>query len=98
MVSILCVVVLYHFKVISVKKTTKAVCAKQASHSGLTSRFGGLAAIMTLLIRVCLMTYQFTCFIVRSSPPIFVVGALEDVGYNIKEADRLNAGLVSGIK
>ena len=95
-VSILCVGSLYYFDVMSVKKANEAISARQASHSRLTSRFGGLAAIMALIIGVFLIADQFTFSIMLSSAPILLAGALEDVGYNIKPAYRFNAGLVSG--
>ena len=95
MLSILGVGVLYYFDVMSVKKANEAVNAKQASHSRLTSRFGGLAAIMALVISVCLIADQLIFFIMLSSVPILVVGTFDDIGYNIKPAYKINAGLVS---
>ena len=80
----------------SVKKANEAISAKQASHNRLTSRVGGLAAIMALLIGVCLTDDQFIFFIVLSSTPVLVAGGLEDLGYNIKPVYRYNAALVSG--
>lgn len=80
----------------SVTKATEAISAKQASHKNLTSRVGGLAAIMALLIGVFLTFDQFIFFIVLSSIPVLVAGGLEDLGYSIKPVYRYNAGLVSG--
>jgi len=80
----------------SVTKANEAISAKQASHTKLTSRVGGLAAIMALLIGVFLMADQFIFFIVLSSIPVLLAGGLEDLGYNIKPVYRYNAGLVSG--
>ena len=80
----------------SVSKANEAISAKQASHKKLTSRVGGLAAIMALLIGVFLTADQFICFIVLSSMPIFVAGGLEDLGYNIKPVYRYITALISG--
>ena len=52
MISLLFVGVLYYFDVMSVTKANEAISAKQASHNKLTSRVGGLAAIMALVIGV----------------------------------------------
>ena len=86
----------YYFDVMSVKKANEAISAKQSSHNRLTSRVGGLVAIMALVIVVCLTADQFTFFIVFSSIPIFVAGGLEDLGYNIKPVYRFIFGIVSG--
>ena len=94
--SVLFVGVLYYFDIMSVSKANEAISAKQASHSNLTSRVGGLAAIMALLIGVCLTADQFIFFIVLSSMPVLVAGGLEDLGYNIKPVYRFNAAIVSG--
>ena len=94
--SVLFVGVLYYFDIMSVSKANEAISAKQASHSNLTSRVGGLAAIMALLIGVCLTADQLVFFIVLSSMPVLVAGGLEDIGYNIKPSYRFYAGLVSG--
>ena len=94
--SLLFVGGLYYFDVMSIKKANEAISAKQASHSKLTSRVGGLAAIMALLIGVFFMADKFIFFIVLSSIPVFVAGGLEDLGYNIKPTYRYNAALVSG--
>jgi UDP-GlcNAc:undecaprenyl-phosphate GlcNAc-1-phosphate transferase len=94
--SVLFVGVLYYFDIMSVSKANEAISAKQASHSKLTSRVGGLAAIMALLIGVCLTADQFIFFIVLSSMPVLVAGGLEDLGYNIKPVYRYISGLVSG--
>ena len=88
--------ILYYFDIMSVSKANEAISAKQASHSNLTSRVGGLAAIMALLIGVCLTADQLVFFIVLSSMPVLVAGGLEDIGYNIKPSYRFYAGLVSG--
>jgi len=81
----------------SVAKANEAISAKQASHNKLTSRLGGLAAILALLIGVFLTADQFIFFIVLSSIPVLVAGGLEDLGYNIKPVYRYNAGLVSAL-
>ena len=60
--SLLFVGALYHFDVMSVTKANEAISAKQASHNKLTSRVGGLAAIMALLIGVFLTADQFVFF------------------------------------
>ena len=75
---------LYYFNIMSVTKADEAIAAKQASHNHPTSRVGGMAAIMALLIVVFLIADQFVIFIVLSSIPVFAAGALEDLGYNIK--------------
>ena len=80
----------------SVGKATEAISAKQASHSRPTSRVGGLAAIMALVIGVCLVADQSIFFIVLSSLPVLFAGGLEDLGYNIKPIYRFNAGMISG--
>ena len=72
----------------SVTKANEAISAKQASHNKLTSRVGGLAAIMALLIGVCFKVDQFMFFIVLSSIPVLLAGGLEDLGYNIKPVYR----------
>ena len=95
--SLLFVGALYHFDVMSVTKANEAISAKQASHNRLTSRIGGMAAIMALLVGVCLTADQFILFIMLSSIPVLVAGGLEDMGYNIKPAYRFNAGLISGL-
>ena len=95
--SLLFVGVSYYFDVMSVTKANEAISAKQASHNKLTSRVGGLAAIMALLIGVCFKVDQFMFFIVLSSIPVLMAGSLEDLGYNIKPVYRFNAGLVSGL-
>ena len=94
--SVLFVGILYYFDIMSVSKAKEAISAKQASHSNLTSRVGGLAAIMALLIGVFLTADQLVFFIVLSSIPTLVAGGLEDIGYNIKPSYRFNAGIVSG--
>ena len=94
--SALFVGVLFYFDIMSVSKANEAISAKQASHSNLTSRVGGLAAIMALLIGVCLTADQLVFFIVLSSMPVLLAGGLEDIGYNIKPSYRFYAGLVSG--
>ena len=94
--SALFVGALYYFDIMSVSKAYEAISAKQASHSNLTSRVGGLAAIMALLIGVFLTGDQLVFFIVLSSMPVLVAGGLEDIGYNIKPSYRFYAGLVSG--
>ena len=94
--SLLFVGVLYYFDIMSVEKANEAISAKQASHNRLTSRFGGLAAILALLIGVFLTADQFIFFIVISSIPVLVAGGIEDMGYNVKPAYRFNAALVSG--
>ena len=94
--SVLFVGILYYFDIMSVSKAKEAISAKQASHSDLTSRVGGLAAIMALLIGVFLTADQLVFFIVLSSMPTLVAGGLEDIGYNIKPSYRFYAGLVSG--
>ena len=94
--SLLFVGILYYFDIMSVSKAKEAISAKQASHSDLTSRVGGLAAIMALLIGVFLTADQLVFFIVLSSMPTLVAGGLEDIGYNIKPSYRFYAGLVSG--
>jgi UDP-GlcNAc:undecaprenyl-phosphate/decaprenyl-phosphate GlcNAc-1-phosphate transferase len=81
----------------SVKKANEAISAKQASHNRLTSRFGGLAAIIALVISVCLVADELIFFIVLSSIPVLVAGVAEDMGYNVKPAYRFNAALVSGL-
>ena len=77
-------------------KATEAISAKQASHSRPTSRVGGLAVIMALVIVVCLVADQSIFFIVLSSLPVLLAGGLEDLGYNIKPIYRFNAGMISG--
>ena len=86
----------YYFGIMSVGKATEAISAKQASHSRPTSRVGGMAAIMALVIGVCLVADQFIFFIVLSSLPVLLAGGLEDLGYNIKPIYRFNAGITSG--
>jgi len=80
----------------SVGKATEAISAKQASHSKPTSRVGGLAAFMALVIGVCLVADQFIFFIVLTSLPVLLAGGLEDLGYNIKPVYRFNAAMISG--
>ena len=87
---------LYYFDIMSVTKADEAIAAKQASHNHPTSRVGGMAAIMALLIVVFLIADQFVIFIVLSSIPVFAAGALEDLGYNIKPVYRYYAALFSG--
>ena len=94
--SVLFVGVLYYFDIMSVSKANEAISAKQASHNKLTSRVGGLAAILALLIGIYLTADQFIFFIVLSSMPVLVAGGLEDLGYNIKPVYRYISGLVSG--
>ena len=96
MISLLFVGVSYYLDVMSVKKANEAISAKQASHNKLTSRVGGLAAIIALVIGVFFTADQFIFFIVLSSIPVLVAGGLEDLGQNIKPVYRLNAGVVSG--
>ena len=96
MISLLFVGATYYFDVMSIKKANEAISAKQASHNKPTSRVGGVAAIMALLIGVCLTADQLVFFIVLSSMPVLVAGGLEDLGYNIKPVYRLNAAIVSG--
>ena len=86
----------YYLGVMSVKKANEAISAKQSSHNRLTSRVGGLVAIMALVIVVCFTADQLIFFIVLSSIPVFVAGGLEDLGYNIKPAYRFSLGMVSG--
>ena len=86
----------YYFRIMSVGKATDAISAKQASHSRPTSRVGGLAVIMALVIVVCLVADQSIFFIVLSSLPVLLAGGLEDLGYNIKPIYRFNAGMISG--
>ena len=57
-ISLLFVGASYYFDVMSVTKANEAISAKQASHNKLTSRVGGLAAIMALVIGVCLTADQ----------------------------------------
>jgi len=80
----------------SLKKANEAVSAKQASHNKLTSRVGGLAAILALVIGVCFTADQFTFLIIISSLPVLVAGGLEDLGYNIKPVVRFYAAIFSG--
>ena len=96
LISLVFVGALYYFDVMSIKKANEAISAKQASHDRPTSRLGGLATIMALVIGACFMADQFIFFILLSSTPVLVVGALEDIGYNITPGNRFYAGLASG--
>ena len=86
----------YYLDLMSVEKATEAISAKQASHNRLTSRFGGLATIVALLIAAFFTADKFMFFIILSSIPILVTGCLDDLGYRIKPVYKLISGLVSG--
>ena len=94
--SVLFVGVLYYFDIMSVSKANEAISAKQASHSKLTSRFGGLAAIFVLFIGVFLIADQLVLFIALSSIPVLLAGGLEDLGYSIKPVYRYITALTAG--
>ena len=94
--SALFVGILYYFDIMSISKAIEAISAKQSSHSNPTSRVGGLAAVIALIIGVFLTADQLVFFIVLSSLPVLVAGGLEDLGYNIKPIYRFYSGLVSG--
>ena len=66
---------IYYFRVMSLVKANNAISAKQASHSRLTSRFGGIAAILALLVGVFLTYDKIISYIVLSMLPVFLAGA-----------------------
>lgn len=96
LLSSLFVGAVYYFRVMSLAKAKEAIFAKQASHSRPTSRFGGIAAILALLVGIFLTYDKITFYIVLSMVPVFLAGAFEDLGFDIKPFYRLLASIVSG--
>ena len=93
MLSLLSVGTFYYFDIMSFTKANEAISAKQAFHNNPTSRLGGLASIMALLIGFFLTADQFIFFIVLSSTPVLIAGGFEDLGYSIKPVYRYIAAL-----
>jgi UDP-GlcNAc:undecaprenyl-phosphate/decaprenyl-phosphate GlcNAc-1-phosphate transferase len=96
LISLALVGAIYYFDIMSVKKANEAISAKQASHTRPTSRVGGLAAFISLVIGVFLVADQSILLIVLSSTPVLMAGFLDDLGYNIKPVYRFYAAMGSG--
>ena len=79
------------------QKSHEAISAKQATHSKVTTRWGGFAILLSVTLFVLYDQNSISVFIMISSFPIFLVGALEDFGYSIKPYIRLLFGLMSGL-
>lgn len=79
------------------RKSFEAISARQATHSSVTTRWGGISILSALLLFVFYDRSEISVLIMVSSLPIFFVGALEDFGYFIKPSIRLGAGLFSGL-
>ncbi len=88
--------VLYYLKIMSVQKATEAILARQASHSQPTSRLGGVACIISMMIGSFFINDANIYFLIVSSFPVFVAGGLEDLGYGVKANFRLFFAIISG--
>jgi len=78
------------------QKSHEAISAKQATHSKVTTRWGGLAILLSITLFVLYDRNPISVFIMISALPIFLAGALEDFGYYIRPFIRLLVGLTSG--
>lgn len=78
------------------KKSFEALSAKQATHSKVTTRWGGLAILSSISLFVLYDMSSILVLIMVSSFPIFLAGALEDFGYLVRPVLRLIVGLFSG--
>jgi len=87
---------LYYLRIMSVQKANEAISARQASHSEPTSRLGGIACIISMVIGSFFIDDINIYFLIVSSLPVFIAGGLEDLGYGVKANFRLLFAIVSG--
>jgi UDP-GlcNAc:undecaprenyl-phosphate/decaprenyl-phosphate GlcNAc-1-phosphate transferase len=100
--ALLCISIILSFARISKHSPNRNdTAAVQASHSKPTSRIGGLAIVMALVVVALLFhnenTWDMYVFLLVSTVPVFSIGLAEDLGYFASPRKRLFAAAISGI-
>ena len=105
---VLCLVVILSSGYGFSRRAALDIVAVQSAHSGFVPRVGGLAIYLSLLCFIPFLsfgliplavvfdldTYALT-FLILSAGPVFAIGLIEDLGYNMSPSVRLAASAIS---